>query len=242
MNLNNRSFKFFVDFDGTITLTDVGEAMFDRFGDTSKAGIWIEDWISKKINSKDLWNLLCGTVNDFDETRFDDFLYEIKIDPDFKRFAEFCEKENFELRVLSDGFEYYIKKILEREGLAHLEVYSNRLTIDKNNKLIPHFPFTDEECAQCANCKRNHILSFSGPDDYIFYIGDGNSDTCPAQYCDFIFAKKSLLRHCETNRITYFPYSGFSDVIKKINELKEKKRLKKRYQAELKRKEVFIQG
>jgi 2,3-diketo-5-methylthio-1-phosphopentane phosphatase len=242
MNLNNRSYKIFVDFDGTITQKDVGEAMFLRFGDGEKSKEWIAGWLGKKMNSADLWTLLCGTIDKFDEKEFDLFLREIEIDPAFRKFADYCSAEGFELRILSDGFDYYISRILEREGLGHIEVYCNQLKIDGEKKLIPLFPHTDEECTQCANCKRNWILNFSGPDDYSFYIGDGNTDICPVQYCDFIFAKNSLLRHCEINRITYFPYSGFDDVIKKIDELKLKKRLKRRYQAELKRKEVFIQG
>ncbi len=242
MNLNNRSYKIFVDFDGTISQTDVGEAMFLRFGNVEKSKEWVDDWLNQKINSAELWRLLCSSVINFNEKEFDLFLDDIKIDPAFKNFVSYCESKGFELRILSDGFDYYIQKILRREELDHLEVYSNQLTFDKENKLIPLFPFTDEECSQCANCKRNHVLNFSSEDDYSFYIGDGNTDICPVQFCDFIFAKNSLLRFCEINRITYFPYSTFADVIKKIDELKEKKRLKKRHQAELKRREVFMTG
>ena len=242
MNLNNKSYKIFVDFDGTISQTDVGEAMFIRFGDGEKSKIWIEDWLNQKINSAELWRLLCSSVEHFNENEFNLFMNEIKIDPAFKEFVSYCEGEGFELRILSDGFDYYINKILQREGLGHLEVYSNQLTFDEEKNLIPLFPFTDEECSQCGHCKRNHILKFSCEDDYSFYIGDGNTDICPAQFCDFIFAKNSLLRYCEMNRITFFPYSTFADVIKKIDELKVKKRLKKRHQAELKRREVFMAG
>ncbi|PKL81402.1 MAG: 2-hydroxy-3-keto-5-methylthiopentenyl-1-phosphate phosphatase [Ignavibacteriae bacterium HGW-Ignavibacteriae-3] len=242
MNLNNRSYKIFVDFDGTITQTDVGEALFTRFGNVEKSQSWIDEWLNGNLSSIELWKLLCGTVDQINEKEYELFLNEITLDPDFKYFAQYCESEGFELRILSDGFDYYIDRILKREDLSHLEVYSNQLNFDADKKLIPVFPHTDEECAQCGNCKRNHILNFSGPDDYTFYIGDGNTDICPVQYCDFIFAKNSLLRYCEINRITYFPYSNFGEVIKKIEELKSKKRLKKRHQAELKRKEVFIQG
>lgn len=242
MNLNNKSFKIFVDFDGTITQKDVGEEMFRRFGDVEKANRWIEEWIDRKINSMELWRLLCSTVKDFSGSEFDSFLNKIELDPAFKEFVTFCETEGFEIRVLSDGFDYYIQKILKREGLDHLEVYSNKLTFGTNGNLIPEFPFNDEECSRCANCKRNHVLNFSSDEDYTFYIGDGYTDVCPSQFCDFIFAKNSLLRQCEINRVTYFPYSTFCDITKKISELKNKKRLRKRHQAELKRREVFIQG
>lgn len=239
--MSDRTFKIFVDFDGTITRQDVGEAMFLRFGDKKKAEAIIQDWINNKINAKESWQQLCDTIENFDTKEFDQFLQLIGIDETFNRFIDYCESNGFEIKVLSDGLDYYINRILARENLSSLSVFSNRLEFE-NEKLIPVFPHTDEECDRCANCKRNHILNYSADEEFSIYIGDGWSDVCPAQYCDFIFAKNSLLKYCEVNRITYFPFSNFDDVIAKLEMLKEKKRLKKRHQAELKRKEVYIKG
>ncbi len=107
-------------------------------------------------------------------------------------------------------------------------------------QLIPSFPYYNSDCRSSANCKRNHILENSGEDDYTVFIGDGNSDFDAIQYVDFIFAKDSLLRFCEMNRITFFPFRNFDDVIVKLDELTSRKRLKKRHQAELKRREAFM--
>lgn len=237
-----KQFKIFVDFDGTITKEDIGEVMFLKFGDAQKAKQIVNDWINQKINARQSWQMLCKTIKNLDLKKFDDFILESQIDESFKNFVNYCNKNNYELRILSDGLDYYINKILSKENLSQLEVYSNKLIFDNQGNLIPVFPFTDEECTRCANCKRNHVLNYSGEEEYSVYIGDGYSDVCPAQYCDFIFAKKSLLKYCEINRITYFPYSNFNDIINKLEELKNKKRLKKRFQALLRRKEVFIQG
>ena len=172
----------------------------------------------------------------------DDYLKTIEVDPTFKGFVEYCSNNEMDLKIISDGFDYYIQQILDNQNLGHLEYSANILLFNADNKLEPVFPFAQEDCKCSANCKRNYVLDNSSDEDYTVYIGDGQSDTCPIQYCDFIFAKGSLLKFCEINRITYFPYSSFDDVIKKLDELKCKKRLKKRFQAELKRREVFIQG
>ncbi|MDR3665503.1 MAG: 2-hydroxy-3-keto-5-methylthiopentenyl-1-phosphate phosphatase, partial [Ignavibacteriaceae bacterium] len=58
--------------------------------------------------------------------------------------------------------------------------------------------------------------------------------------CDLVFAKKSLLKYCEKERITFLPYNTFDDVIAKLSAILMKKHLKKRYQAELKRREIYI--
>ena len=239
--MSEKVFKIFVDFDGTISQRDIGEEMFLKFGDPEEAKRIIEKWINLEITSVDTWQLLCSTIKNFDACKFDEFLNEIDIDPTFKSFVKYCEDHNFEIYILSDGLDYYINRVLEREGLSHLKTYTNKLTF-QDNKLVPEFPFTDEECRQCANCKRNHIINHSADDDFTVYIGDGYSDACPVQYCDFIFAKKSLLKYCETNRISFSPYKNFNDVKRKLDTLREKKKLKKRHQAELKRREVYIQG
>ena len=242
MITTERNFKLFIDFDGTITTVDVGEAMFLKFGDPERAYDIIDRWVKDEITSIQTWQLLCETVTDFDPVKFDEFLSAIKIDDSFVEFEKFCRSNNLDAWVVSDGLDYYINRILTKYDLDHLNVYSNKLSISATNELIPSFPHTDEECRKCANCKRNHILNNSSDTDFTIYIGDGYSDTCPAQYCDFIFAKNSLLKYCEVNRISYFPFNTFSDVQKRMTELMNKKRLKKRHQADLKRKQVYLQG
>jgi 2-hydroxy-3-keto-5-methylthiopentenyl-1-phosphate phosphatase len=59
-------------------------------------------------------------------------------------------------------------------------------------------------------------------------------------FCDFIFAKDDLLKYCEKERITFFPFNNFDDVIERMEMLRQKKRLKKRHQAELNRREIYI--
>jgi 2-hydroxy-3-keto-5-methylthiopentenyl-1-phosphate phosphatase len=141
---------------------------------------------------------------------------------------------------LSDGFDYYIDKILKRENLSHLKVFSNKLILTDDGKLTPSFLYYNADCRSAANCKRNHIIENSGEEDYSVFIGDGNSDNDAIQYVDFIFAKDDLLKYCEIQRITYFPFRNFDDVIMRLNQLLAKKRLKKRHQAGLKRREAFM--
>jgi 2,3-diketo-5-methylthio-1-phosphopentane phosphatase len=240
--VEDRVYKVFVDFDGTITTKDVGEHMFLEFGDAEKAKEIIDRWIKKEITSTESWLMLCETIKNFNKEDFDKFLSEMKIDPTFFGFENYCRENNIEMYVLSDGLDYYINKVLANNKLHYLKLYSNKLNFNQENKLVPFFPNTDEECKSCANCKRNHIINNSSDDDYTIYIGDGYSDTCPAQFTDFVFAKNSLLKYCEKERISYFPFNNFNDVTIRMEELRKKRRLRKRHQAELKRKDVYQQG
>ncbi len=236
----DKTFKIFVDFDGTITKFDVGEAIFRMFGNKEKVDKIIEDLLSDKISAKQCWLSLCETTDKINKDEFDKFINKMEIDESFHSLVNFCKQNRMELFVLSDGFDYYISKIFKREKIEGIKIYSNKLILTDEGKLVPSFPFSDSQCTTSANCKRNHIINHSGDDDYTVFIGDGNSDKYTIQFCDFVFAKDDLLKFCEVERITYFAFRNFNDVIRKIEELQKKKRLKKRHQAELKRKEIYM--
>jgi 2-hydroxy-3-keto-5-methylthiopentenyl-1-phosphate phosphatase len=228
-----------MDFDGTITKLDVGDAIYKKFGDEGKVNNIISDLLQDKISSRDCWIKLCEEVPNIDKNELNDFIDSISVDTSFIKFKEYCKNENFEIYVLSDGFDYYINRILANFGITGLNVYSNHLEI-VDNKMVPSFPYYDESSVSSANCKRNHIINHSSDDEFTVFIGDGNSDKDAVEYCDYIFAKADLLRYCEMERITFFPFTTFEEVIKKLDELKAKKRLKKRVQAVLKRREAYI--
>jgi 2,3-diketo-5-methylthio-1-phosphopentane phosphatase len=237
-----KNFKIFIDFDGTITTKDIGEHMFLEFGDADKSKEIILKWLDGEYSSKQVWIKLCETVENFNESKFDLFLNEMSIDTYFHEFVKYCKVNDFDVTILSDGLDYYINKISKREKFDDLKIFCNELKFDKKGNLIPYFPYTDEECSKCANCKRNHILNSSSDEDITIYIGDGWSDTCAAEHCDFIFAKKSLLKFCEQNGLPFFPFKDFSDVKKIVTQLNNKKKIKKRHRADLKRREAYMQG
>ena len=238
--MTDKQFKIFLDFDGTITRNDVGEEIFRKFLDSDNVNRIVDDLVTDKISSRECWESLCESASIKNKNEFDKFILSQEIEPTLHRFAKYCEANGFDLFVLSDGFDYYIEKILKRENLDHLKVFSNKLILNDEGKMIPSFPYYNADCRSSANCKRNHIINNSGEDDYTVFIGDGNSDIDAIQYVDFIFAKDDLLKYCEVQRITYFPFKNFDDVILRMNELLSKKRLKKRHQSELKRREAFM--
>ena len=221
-------------------MNDVGESIFRYFLDNQLADKIVEDLLNDRISSRECWEQLCEAAPALEKQVLDEFIMSQEIEPTLHSFVEFCGQHKFDLYVLSDGFDYYIHQILTREKLNHLKTFSNKLILNEKGKLIPSFPFYNSDCKSTANCKRIHIIENSGEEDYTVFIGDGNSDKDPIQYVDFIFAKKDLLKYCEVNRITYFPFNDFDDVIERLTELGSRKRLKKRHQAELKRREAFL--
>ena len=243
--------KIFTDFDGTITFHDVGDAMFEAFGGSQCTEI-VQEYREGKISAVECFRrecTACGTVNVAELNAFLDWQ---EIDAAFIDFVKFVRAQNLEYYIVSDGMDYYIKRILDRHGVSDVPFFANTLRLIPMNgsslvRFEPHFPYTDEVCDRCACCKRNHILTMSADDDIIIYIGEGYSDRCTARYADVIFAKDDLLKYCQQENISYYEYSTFADIVQRLQLILGKRRsngtavgLRKRRQAELARRDVFI--
>lgn len=234
--------KVFVDFDGTITREDVGNTFFKEFGG-EKCDEYVAAYKAGDISAKTLFRMEVEAIGLLDETRADEFLRRLHIDESFKNLVEFCRSRGMELCIVSDGLDYYISKMLLQHGIGGVEFFANKLEIVREYgmlRLTINFPFDDAECTRCACCKRNIMLTRSGDDDIMVYVGEGYSDRCPAQYADVVFAKDELQRFCQENNISYFLYGSFNDVVTRLEELLSRKKLKKRREAEMKRKEAFV--
>lgn len=200
----------FFDFDNTITTCDVFDDMLLRF---SSDNHWLDlekKWKESKIGSKDC---LEGQIKGIKITKkaLDRHLSSIKLDPYFKRLIHFLDAKRIKKIILSDNFDYILKRILNQNSLKKLKVYSNKLQFDKD-RLIPHFPFRSKNCKVCAHCKTKNLLANVDKDSIIIYVGDGNSDICPAEYADIIFAKKDLLKYCKDKKLHCLRYNSLREV------------------------------
>ena len=242
----------FVDFDGTVTRGDVGDALFERFGGRSSLDA-VEAYRRGEISAVECFRReceACGPVP-LDELRA--FLDAREIDPTFPEFDAWCRRRGYPLTIVSDGMDVYIRAILERHGLGHVPFVSNLLALEPDGaggraRFRPSFPNADEVCDRCASCKRNHMLNAAADDDVIVYAGEGYSDRCPVRYADVVFAKDELVRHCEEQSVPFYPYSSFSDVSARLERLTAPApggapaALPRRRRAVLARKDVFLGG
>jgi len=237
MNNLKKQIYVFCDFDGTITLKDIGDELFIQYGGIEPYNSQLKN---REINIHQYWNILCeGLPADFNKNNILEFVEDIQIDAYFQPFVKFCEDNSIKLKIVSDGFADYIKPILAKFNLEYLDLSSNYF--DYTDGIKPIFPGSSESC-NCfsASCKRNSVLKNLSDEDFVVYIGDGYSDFCPAEHSDIIFAKKNLARYCTGNKIPHYHFSSFFDIIKIFKEtIMTKGKLKHRRQAELKRKEAY---
>ncbi|MEN6466567.1 MAG: MtnX-like HAD-IB family phosphatase [Syntrophaceae bacterium] len=207
------------DFDGTISRRDVGHEVLKHFSGSR----WVEiDTAYRKgeMGSMDAYTLIASFIKiDPDELR--SFLdSHAELDPGFKKFYEFCDAAGMDVKIVSDGLDFYIQDILSRNGLAQIDYYANSLVIGDDHSVSIGFPHSNGECRKCGTCKSNILAALKDKYSRVIYIGDGYSDVCPAKSADLVFGKKTLYLKCRENGTDCILYSAFEtihDILKNGN-------------------------
>jgi len=201
------------DFDGTITIRDVGQHFFEKYIPDRKAhSDLLEKWKIGLISSRECLEKEIAWVR-AGIPDLDDFIENERLDPFFKDFVDFCNRRKFELMILSDGLDYYIDAILMRYGYGFIDFKSNHLVTDGDRIVGVEFPwYLPELCDMCANCKKAHVDKLRGEGYFTVYVGNGYSDRCPSKHADMVFAKADLLDHCQREKIDCIPFRNFRDV------------------------------
>jgi 2,3-diketo-5-methylthio-1-phosphopentane phosphatase len=179
------------DFDGTLSLTDVGYEVLLKF---SRQG-WDDidrDYCEGRIGSMEAYGRICAILGGTREAMLQFVAENTVIDPHFKEFYAFCRKSGIDVKVVSDGLDFYIDFILKKHGLSDIPFYSNVMTFCDGMPLSIEFPHANETCNKCGTCKSNILESCQAGYEKIVYVGDGYSDLCPAQKADLVFAKGIL--------------------------------------------------
>jgi 2-hydroxy-3-keto-5-methylthiopentenyl-1-phosphate phosphatase len=136
-------------------------------------------------------------------------LDQVKIDAHFTDFLKLCQHWKVPVQVLSDGYNFNIKTILQKNSLSHLDVAANNLAYLGQNR----FEFTSlhihDNCRSGYHACKCGKLSSGGTE---ILIGDGSSDFCAAHSADIVIAKDSLLAYCRKNNIPHIPFRNFSEV------------------------------
>jgi len=188
------------DFDFTISQVDVGNLICDTLAPYPPAAL--ARFGRGEIGSRALWLESFAKV---DPAEAAGLAEQVEIDPGFKAFAAWAEAEQIPLAVASDGFTLYIDRILGREGLGHLPVFSNRY-VGRDQLEWPH---ANPACDFCGCCKAAVARHAKEAGAYVVYLGDGVSDLYAAGFADWVFAKGTLARFMREHQAPYFPLTGF---------------------------------
>ncbi|HZS47783.1 MAG TPA: MtnX-like HAD-IB family phosphatase [Blastocatellia bacterium] len=205
------------DFDGTITKRDTTDAVLEAFAMPPWQEIE-EEWVAGRIGSRECMSRQLALVN-ASEAELNELLDSLDVDEHFPALLDFCDSNNIEAHIISDGFDYFIKRILGRRSLG-LKRALSKMTISashlefKNGRIVTSFPFYETGCAHgCATCKPTVMKNLNPENQSTIFVGDGLSDRFAAAAADVVFAKKKLLAHCRTESIPCFAYEDMGEIL-----------------------------
>lgn len=200
----------FIDFDNTISCGDVLDSVIERFSRSEQWRHWQAEWCAGRISTLECLQRQVGDL-EVDEAALLDFVRAAPIDPDFVRLQDWAARTGARLNIVSDNFAPIVRAILARHGVELPPIYANELRFE-GRRLVPSFPYRSAACRRCAHCKAVHFARCEGL--RTLYVGDGLSDTCPAQRADRVFAKDSLAEFLRSAGRPFVPFSSLGDVVR----------------------------
>jgi 2-hydroxy-3-keto-5-methylthiopentenyl-1-phosphate phosphatase len=196
----------FLDFDGTISIDDVGVHVLTRAA--SPAWHEIDEQFRRgDIDSRecilDEWELVEG-----DEATLRAIAAEVELDPGLAPLVDALRAAGAELTVVSDGFGFYVEEACRPFGL---DVLTNAVDFATGELLFPH----EDRCCPCSSCgvcKQAPIKDAQHRGQTTMLIGDGASDRKAALLADVVFAKGVLASWCDAFGVEYARFDTLSDV------------------------------
>jgi 2-hydroxy-3-keto-5-methylthiopentenyl-1-phosphate phosphatase len=203
-----------VDFDGTITEQDLLDEIALTFGD--------EDVYREVDEGLDDNSLTLNEVirREFEPVRAplgevrDWVLENVRIRPGFRELVALAKERGWRFVIVSSGFRELIEPVLEREGLADLELLSNTVDPDPDGWKVGFR--VAEACEVCGQpCKRSTAAALADGSELV-YVGDGYSDRCAAELADVVFARRGLASYLEERGVPFERFEDFHSVARSL--------------------------
>ena len=205
------------DFDDTAAVQNVAEMLLTRFGDST----WQD--VRRRFRNGEI------TLNQYQEITFrniqadrptmQDYVKQnASLRPYFKEMWGYCQDRQVPLAVVSQGLDFYIEALLEKEGCGRVPVHA------VNTRFTPQginyeYRYALPGKEHLGNSKGVVVDSYRDQGHYIVYIGDGQSDFEPATKADLVFAHRALADECKRQEIPFRPFTDFGDVLQAVEEL-----------------------
>ncbi|HZE70954.1 MAG TPA: haloacid dehalogenase-like hydrolase [Pyrinomonadaceae bacterium] len=212
----------FLDFDGTVTCCDVVDIVLEAYADPK----WMKfeaEWRAGRMGSRDCLRAQMALMR-ATKKQVDTLLDTINLDEGLGDLLETCSSQLIPVHVISDGFDYFIDRILSRpqNGLTSLwpgvRVCASHLA-PNGYRWCAKFPFFDRACGHgCATCKPAAMRLLNRSNAPAIFVGDGLSDQYAVRSAELVFAKNELAGFCCDHSIEHEAYHNLADVSARLSQ------------------------
>jgi len=211
----SRAPVIFSDFDGTISQVDVTDVILGEFGDPAWREVE-EEWVQGRIGSRECLKRQMSMVR-ASASELETLIDAVPLDPHFAAFHRLTRRRGIPFYVVSDGFDYVIRRVLRNCGVdgellngSHL--FSSAMHV-RGRAVEVDFPHWPQVCGHgCATCKPEVMRRVRGQNRPVIFIGDGLSDRFAVEEADVVFARDKLLEYCRDHRLACTAFETFGEI------------------------------
>ena len=203
-----------LDFDGTVTESDLLDRIALEFGDPA-----VYQEVEDGLHEGHL-PLREVIVREFEPVTAPLaevvawVLDEAQVRAGLAEFVDAAHADGWQVHVVSSGFEELIEPVLEREGLTGVELLSNTVDPDPDGWKVRFR--VSEVCDVCGQpCKRSTAAALADGTELV-YVGDGYSDRCAAESADLVFARRGLASYLEERGVPFERFEDFHSIARSL--------------------------
>ena len=208
---NPRKLAVLCDFDGTITVGQVLDILYNNFADPCCNEL-IQRWVRGEISTVEEIEGCFATMKANQAEMEAALDREAQLDPAFPDLVQFCRQRGYPLAIVSDGLQWYIEYVLNKFGFAGLPVYANQIEFLPDGFRIT-MPWYDPETPKRGVSKPAILRRYKKEGYAIVFIGDGLSDIEAVPFADIVFAHQTLWEYCQENGFPAIKIRGLADAL-----------------------------
>jgi 2-hydroxy-3-keto-5-methylthiopentenyl-1-phosphate phosphatase len=204
------------DFDGTITEEDVSFTLLDTFaqGDWRKI---FQKYRDNKISVGDFNAKAFAMVKAGREELLEVARGKIKLRGGFHELVSYCRGRGFQLVIVSNGLDFYVKSILNDAGFGGIEAHAARTWFHPGGLKVQYIG--PDGTPLDSDFKVAYTKLFLKQGYRVVYVGNGPSDIFPASLAQHIFARDGLLDCCRERSLECKPFDNLNDVVRGLESL-----------------------
>lgn len=214
---DRRAPAFLTDFDDTAAVQNVAELLLHRFG----ADNWTEvrqQFREGKLTLKEYQEITFREIRG-DRAAMQHFVREhATLRPWFPELYQFCGARGIPLAVVSQGLDFYISALLERDGFGDVPIYAVDTSF-QDGVISYHYNHAYPGLESQGNSKAFVVEQFQENGYFVVYAGDGVSDLEASRQADLVFAHRTLARYCDEEGIPYTPFEDYKSALLTVRDL-----------------------
>ena len=204
------------DFDGTLTVEDMGFYLLDTFA-KGEWRQWLEQYRDNKISVSEFNARAFSTLKTAKEELLAATLSRAKLREGFHELVDYCRQKGFRLTIVSNGLDFYINAILADAGLRGVETHAATTQFHPSGLKVQYIG--PDGVPLDNDFKAAYTRLFLKEGYQVAYVGNGPSDANPASLSQHIFARDGLLDCCKEKNLPCHLFDDMHDVIKGLESL-----------------------